>query len=118
MCRLLILVFHQASPGMFITVQAENLLMIEAMPAMQSLGTWESQERTQDAYDVGINAVLDADGQVVAWKFIFLLEKFKPNNMEVAMLFGKVLEGKDILHHMASRTKQDRFNLQVTVKTV
>jgi hypothetical protein len=29
-----------------------------------------------------------------------------------------VLEGKDILHHMASRTKQDRFNLQVTVKTV
>lgn len=110
--------FIRPSPGMFITVQAENPLMLEAMPAMQSLGTWESQERTQDAWDVGINSVLDADGQVVAWKLIFLLEKFKPNNMEVDMLFGKVLEGKDILHHMASRTKQDRFNLQVTVKTV
>uniref|UniRef100_A0A0P4YJA5 RING-type domain-containing protein n=1 Tax=Daphnia magna TaxID=35525 RepID=A0A0P4YJA5_9CRUS len=108
----------KASPGMFITVQAENPLMLEAMPAMHSLGTWESQERTKDAWDVGINSVLDADGQVVAWKLIFLLEKFKPNNMEVAMLFGKVLDGKEILQQMASRTKQDRFNLQVTVKTV
>ena len=103
---------------MFITVQAENPLMLEAMPTMHSLGTWESPERTKDAWDVGINSVVDADGQVVAWKLIFLLEKFKLNNMEVAMLFGKVIEGKDILQHMASRTKQDRFNLQVTVKTV
>ncbi|KAK4007914.1 hypothetical protein OUZ56_013075 [Daphnia magna] len=104
--------------GMFITVQADNPLMLEAMPAMHSLGTWESQERTKDAWDVGINSVLDADGQVVAWKLIFLLKKFKPSNMEVAMLFGKVLDGKEILQQMASRTKQDRFNLQVTVQTV
>lgn len=103
---------------MFITVQAENQLMLESMPAMQSLSTWESQERPKDAWDVGINAVVDADGQVVSWKMIFLLEKFKPNNMEITMLFGRVHEGREILQQMASRPKQDRFNLQVTVKTV
>ena len=103
---------------MFITVQVENPLMLDAMPAMQGLCVWESDERTKDAWDVGVNAVLDNDGQVVSWKMIFLLDKFKPNNMEVAMLFGKVLEGKDILQQLALRTKQDRFNVQVTLKTV
>lgn len=101
---------------MFITLQVENPLMLEAIPSMQSLGAWERHERTKDAWDIGINSVLDADGHVIAWKLIFLLEKFKPNNMEVAMLFGKVTEGKEVLQQMASRTKQDRFNLQVTVK--
>lgn len=101
---------------MFITIQAENPLMLEAMPAMQELRVWESPELSKDAWDVGVNAVLDADGQVVAWKLIFLLDKFKPNNMEVSMLFGKVLDGKEILQQLASRSKQDRFNVNVTIK--
>lgn len=101
---------------MFITLQAENMAMLEAVPAMDSLSTWESSERATDAWDVGINAVLEEGGRVIGWKWIFQLERFKPNNMEVTMLFGKVMDGRDLLQRLSARTKQDRFNLFITMK--
>lgn len=103
---------------MFVTILVDNPFVLESVPAMRSLGSWESQEQARLAGDVGINAVFDVDGQVVGWKLIFLLEKFKPNNMEVSALFGHILEGGKTLLSMASKSKQERYNIQVSMKIV
>lgn len=67
---------------MFVTLQADNPDLISSVPAMDSLSNWESSERTTEALDVGINVAVE-EGRLVSWKWIFHLEKFKPNNMEV-----------------------------------
>lgn len=107
----------KASPGLFVAVEVENTRMLEELTGMTSLIAWEGSERSRDAYDVGINAII-VEGKVVAWKLMFLIDDFKPNNMENTMLFGKVVNGKDILRRLATRVKRDRCNLQITMKTV
>ncbi len=102
---------------MFVTLQSENAAMVEGVPDLITLVDWESSERATDAWDVGINVAVEEEGRIVGWKFIFQIDEFKPNNMEVSMLFGKVTSGRDVLHRLSSRTKHDRFNLIVTVKT-
>ena len=34
------------------------------------------------------------------------------------MLFGRVIDGKEILKRLAVRTGRERFNLNITMKTV
>lgn len=102
---------------MFVTLQSDNSAMVEGVPDLITLVDWESSERATDASDVGINVAVEEEGQIVGWKFIFQIDEFKPNNMEVSMLFGKVTNGRDVLQRLSSRTKHDRFNLIVTVKT-
>ena len=67
---------------MFVTLQADNTELIDAVPAMESLANWQNPVRTAEAWEVGINSAME-EGKLVSWKWIFQLDKFKPNNMEV-----------------------------------
>lgn len=116
MINLSLLFERQAFANGFVKVDFTSRI-----PSTEAVDLQLSSQRTADqAYEVGIvTASLDSEKNTVhSAEFVFLLPQFRSRCTEVALHFGKVVQGHQVLNDLSLMKKQIREGMSTIIEAV
>ena len=103
---------QQAKAGSFLTLE-----MFSDQP-IKGPSYWSSQE-ILTASEVGISEELvEENGHVLYWNWVFLLKNFDRREVKPSFHFGHLIEGSDVVKYLTSINRNRRSEIKFTVKSV